>query len=120
MGSFSAIAAAALSLTGCASLGYFDNGEFIAALNARPKQCQAAYEMLAKPFVGRTDELTHRGIWELNCGDPGKGQRYLSDAALEGDNYAKSILVRRGLPLPDPVLPPAVGARPSIDVYIHK
>lgn len=115
-----AISVSLLAGSGCASLGYFDNSDFIDAINANPKQCRAAYAMLAKPFFGRTDELTHRGIWELNCGDPSKGHGYLTSAALEGDRYAKSTLIRHGLPLPDPMLPAVSGGRPSIDVYIQK
>ena len=109
-----------VSLAGCAALGYFDNSEFIKALNAKPKQCQAAYQMLAKSFTGSTDAITHRGIWELNCGDRARGQEYLSRAAMAGDSYAKTVLVNRGLPLPEPEIYPSTGGRPAIDVYINK
>lgn len=114
------LAITVLILSGCASLGYFDNSEFIAALSANPKQCRAAYQMLAKPFTGRTDEMTHHGIWELNCGDREKGRDYLSRAAMEGDGYAKRTLVHYGLPLPDPEIQIRGGGVPAIDVYIHK
>lgn len=109
-----------VSLAGCATLGYFDNSEFIEAINAKPKQCQTAYRMLAKTFTGSTDAITHRGIWELNCGDRERGQEFLSRAAMAGDGYAKTILVNRGLPLPEPEIYRSTGGRPAIDVYINK
>lgn len=116
-----ALAVAVLAGSGCASLGYFDNGEFVDALAANPKQCRAAYAMLAKPFGGgRLDEMTHRGIWELSCGDRAKGQEYLSQSASAGDGYAKRMLIRYGLPLPEPMLPAVGSGTTSIDVYIHK
>lgn len=105
-------------LVGCSSLGYFDNSDFIDAINAKPRQCKEAYKMLANTFASRLDEVTHRGLWELKCGDRYKGEALLTQAATAGDQYAKRILVNNGIALPDPEILYPEGT-PTININVR-
>jgi hypothetical protein len=116
------IATAISALSGCASMGFFDDHAFVNALNA--KQCNEARQLLGYPVYwgkSRGAEFTFRGMYEIDCGDRKKGQELVTTGAEYGDSYARKVLIHYGMPLPDPRIPiSGGGGGETLDIYIHK
>ena len=108
--------------SGCASLGYMDNSEFVALLNTKPRSCDAARSMVAsKSYHSTDDRLAYLGHFELYCGDKYEGLSMLSESASFGNKWAASALAREGASLPRYTSPP-MGGSPNqrLDIRIDK